>query len=101
MKASRRRFLITSTALGSSLLTVRRGSCAQPLSESDPQALSYGYKADASTIDKSQYPTYQAGQECSNCSLYQGSAGASSGGCVLFGAKQVARHGWCNAYTNS
>src|SRR5579863_10718975 len=101
MKASRRSFLIASVGIGSSLIVAQRVGAAQQLSESDPQALSYGYQTDASKVDKAKYPTYQAGQECANCSLYQGNAGAPSGGCVLFGAKQVAAHGWCSAYTNS
>ncbi|HLX03495.1 MAG TPA: high-potential iron-sulfur protein [Trinickia sp.] len=101
MKASRRSFLIASVGIGSSLIVAQRVGAAQQLSESDPQALSYGYQTDASKVDKAKYPTYQAGQECANCSLYQGKAGTPSGGCVLFGAKQVAAHGWCSAYTNS
>ncbi|QCP52913.1 High potential iron-sulfur protein [Trinickia violacea] len=101
MKASRRSFLIASVGIGSSLILAQRVGAAEQLSESDPQALSYGYQTDASKVDKSKYATYQAGQECANCSLYSGKAGAPSGGCVLFGAKEVAAHGWCSAYTNS
>ncbi|WP_206997993.1 high-potential iron-sulfur protein [Trinickia mobilis] len=101
MKATRRSFLIASVGVGSSLILAQRVNALEPLSESDPQALSYGYQADASKVDKRKFSTYQAGQECANCSLYQGKAGAPSGGCVLFGAKQVAAHGWCSAYTNS
>jgi hypothetical protein len=100
MKASRRSFLIASVGIGPALILAQRAA-AEQLSESDPQARSYGYQADASKVDKAQYSTYQAGQECANCSLYQGKAGEPSGGCVLFGTKQVAAHGWCSAYTNS
>jgi hypothetical protein len=50
-------------------------SQAAPLSESDPTAASFGYKANASSVDKSKFPQYAAGQSCSNCALYQGAAG--------------------------
>ncbi|TKC88830.1 High potential iron-sulfur protein [Trinickia terrae] len=101
MKASRRSFLIASVGIGSSLFLAQRVFADEQLSEDDPAAKSYGYVKDASKVDKAKYPSYQAGQECTNCSLYTGKTGDASGGCPLFGAKQVAAHGWCNAYTNA
>jgi hypothetical protein len=100
MKASRRSFLIASVGIGSSLVLSQRGSAGEHLSEADPQAKSYGYTMDASKVDKAKYANYAAGQECANCSLFQGKAGDAWGGCVLFGSKEVALHGWCSAYTN-
>lgn len=70
------------------------------LSETDPAAQKLGYKQDATTVDKSHFPTYAAGQECGNCSLYQGKTGEASGSCVLFGTRQVALHGWCSSYSS-
>ena len=57
-----------------------------------------GYKADATKVDKAKYPKYAAGQNCTNCALYQGKAGSASGGCGLFPGKQVSAKGWCSAW---
>ena len=102
MKASRRSFLILGAGIGSSLALsgVAFGEDTK-LSETDPAAQKLGYRVDAAKVDKTRFPNFVAGQDCSNCSLYQGNAGEPYGGCVLFGSKQVAAHGWCSAYTNS
>jgi hypothetical protein len=68
------------------------------LSEADPMAKGMGYRLDATQVDKSKYAKYVAGQTCANCALYQGAAGSAMGGCSLFGNKQVAGAGWCNAW---
>jgi hypothetical protein len=99
MKNSRRSFLIFSLGVGSSL-ALARAALAEPakLSETDPKAQAVGYKTDAATVDKSKFPTYVAGQNCSNCSLFQGKSSDAWGGCLLFGAQQVAAAGWCSSY---
>jgi hypothetical protein len=66
--------------------------------EKDAQAVSLGYVADASKVDKAKFASYQAGQACSSCALYQGAAGSTAGGCGIFAGKQVAAAGWCSAY---
>lgn len=66
--------------------------------EKDAQAVSLGYVADASKVDKAKFASFQAGQACSNCALYQGAAGSTAGGCGIFAGKQVAAAGWCSAY---
>jgi len=102
MKASRRSFLILGVGMGSSLVLSRAAFGEDPkLSETDPAAQKLGYVADASRVDKTRFPNFVAGQDCSNCSLYQGDAGKPFGGCVLFAGKQVAARGWCSSYTNS
>jgi hypothetical protein len=101
MQASRRSFLVFSLGAGSSLvlprLSLAEGSM---VSETDPAAQNLGYKQDATTVDKHRFPTYAAGQECGNCSLYQGNAGEAAGSCALFGPRQVALHGWCRSYSS-
>jgi hypothetical protein len=68
------------------------------VSESDAMAVSLGYKANASSVDKAKFPQYAAGQSCSNCALYQGAAGSSSGPCPIFAGKSVSAQGWCASY---
>lgn len=68
------------------------------VSESDPMAVSLGYKANASSVDKAKFPQYVAGSSCSSCALFQGAAGASSGPCAIFAGKAVSAQGWCASY---
>ncbi|WP_144151624.1 high-potential iron-sulfur protein [Paraburkholderia sp. BCC1885] len=101
MKNSRRSFVVFSLAVGSSLALTRVASAdASKLSEGDPKALAVGYKETAAAVDKNKFATYVAGQNCSNCSLFQGKATDAWGGCLLFGSQQVAASGWCSSYAN-
>lgn len=66
--------------------------------ENGPQAMGLGYRHDATTVDTASQPRYAAGQQCSNCVLYQG-GDAEWGGCGIFAGQQVKATGWCSAYT--
>jgi len=65
--------------------------------EKDAQAQSLGYKHDATKWTR---PVREilAGQNCANCTLYQGKPTDAWGACPLFAGKQVAGKGWCSAY---
>ena len=65
--------------------------------EKEPQAVALSYAIDTTKIDKAKFPKYEAGQQCGNCSLYQGAA-AAQGPCPLFPGKHVASKAWCSAY---
>jgi len=65
--------------------------------EKDAAAIGLGYVAVATKADKTKFPKYADGQQCSNCALYQGGA-AAQGGCPLFAGKQVLSKAWCSAY---
>jgi High potential iron-sulfur protein len=69
------------------------------VSETDPLAVSLGYRVNATSVDKAKFPQYTGGQSCSNCALYQGAAGASSGPCPIFSGKSVSSTGWCASYS--
>ncbi|KQW42025.1 MULTISPECIES: high-potential iron-sulfur protein [unclassified Roseateles] len=94
---SRRRFIRLIPAAGAGLLATSAWSQAM-VDEKDPMAVSLGYVADATKVNKAKYPKYAAGQLCGNCALYQGKAGSAAGPCALFQGKQVAAKGWCSAY---
>ena len=49
-------------------------------------------------MDTKKYPKFAAGQNCTNCALYQGKPGDKAAGCPLFAGKQVAGAGWCSAW---
>lgn len=38
------------------------------------------------------------GKNCANCTLFQGDAGAETGGCPLFGENVVSAKAWCSAW---
>ncbi|MFK7830572.1 MAG: high-potential iron-sulfur protein [Congregibacter sp.] len=66
--------------------------------ESGPQASGLGYRHDATTVDAGTQTRYAAGQQCSNCVLFQGGS-AEWGGCPLFAGSLVKGTGWCSAYS--
>jgi hypothetical protein len=95
-----RRQFIAQLSLGSAVLFAGKAMADNtPVSESDPLAVSMGYKADAAKVDKAKFPKYTATSKCSNCALFQGKATDASGPCGLFGGKQVPAGGWCNAWS--
>lgn len=99
MKSSRRTFLASSIGLASSLALSRHTFAdAAKVEESDPLAVSLGYKHDATLVDKAKQAKYMAGEDCANCQLFQGKPGDAWGPCPIFGGKQVDAKGWCSAY---
>jgi hypothetical protein len=87
------------SALAATLVTQRVSAQATAvLSESDPQAVALGYKADASKVDKAKFPQYVPAQACSGCNFYQGKPADAMAPCQLFANKQVAGKGWCSAW---
>jgi hypothetical protein len=100
MKSSRRTFLITSIGVASTLALSRQAAFADApkVTEADPTAQALGYKEDATKVDKAKWAKYAAGQDCGNCSFYQGKAGDAWAPCPMFGGKQVSSKGWCSAY---
>ena len=101
MSISRRNFLKGSVAAGAVMTFFGKANAAAPVSESDPQAKSLGYVANAAKADKAKFPKFAAGQNCGNCSLYQGKAGSTAGPCPIFAGKEVAAAGWCSAYVKT
>ncbi len=66
--------------------------------ETDPMAVSLGYKEDTTKVDEKKFPKHTSAQNCTGCQLYQGAAKDAMGGCPLFAGKQVAGNGWCSAW---
>ena len=98
MNSTRRNFIRIVPAAGAGLLIGQAAFAQAMVDEKDAQAVALGYVADASKVNKTKYPKFTAEQNCGNCQLYQGKAGAAAGGCALFPGKQVAAKGWCSAY---
>jgi hypothetical protein len=92
----RRVFLMTLAASGTALATSAQAQAM--VDEKDPQAAALGYVADAKRVDAKRFPKFVAGQNCTNCSLYQGKATDKAAACPLFAGKLVAGPGWCSAW---
>jgi hypothetical protein len=96
-----RREFIVQVSLGSAALMAAGHSlgAAGPLvAETDPLAVTLGYKSVAAKADKAKFPKYADGQQCSNCALYQGKPGEPQGACPLYVGKEVLAGAWCSAY---
>ncbi len=102
LSSTRRVFMMqVATAAGAALVAQQAAAqaAAMPMvQETDAQAKSLGYVADAAKVDKAKYPKFAANQNCASCALFQAKAGAASGGCGIFPGKQVAAKGWCSAF---
>ena len=98
LHSNRRTFLLQVAASGAVLTSIESHAQAAKLDEKDPQAVGLGYVADTTKADVKKYPKHANDQKCSGCALYQGKGGDASGGCPLFGAKQVMAGGWCSAW---
>jgi hypothetical protein len=97
--SSRRVFMLQVVAASSMLGVAASAQAAGPMvAETDAQAMSLGYKADATKVDKAKFAKYAAGQACASCALFQGKPADAAGGCGIFPGKQVAGKGWCSAY---
>jgi High potential iron-sulfur protein len=92
-----RRSFLTALPVATLALTAARTTPAQAarLEESDPIAVSLGYKHDASKVDAKKHTTYAAGRNCANCQLYQGKATDAWAACAPVGGKLVNAKGWC------
>ncbi|WP_080970874.1 high-potential iron-sulfur protein [Burkholderia cepacia] len=100
MIKSRRNFMITSAGIASGLALSRVAFAdAAKVSEADSTAVALGYLADATRVNKAKYSKYAAGEDCRNCTLYQGKPNDPFAPCPIFGGKQVAAKGWCSAYS--
>jgi High potential iron-sulfur protein len=95
---NRREFMVQLSVGGTALAANSAFAQVAMVAEGDAQASALSYKADASKVDKVKFPRFVAGNQCSNCALYQGKSQAVAGGCPLFAGKQVAAKGWCNAW---
>ena len=96
----RRRLLLTLpvAVFSGARLDAAQAQPSTDLKESDSEAVSFEYAADASKVDPAKSPMFKPGRVCANCNLYFPQADAPKGGCQLFMGKDVAAMGWCNAW---
>jgi hypothetical protein len=66
----------------------------KPVEETHPLAKAFGYKKDAATVDATKFPTYKAGNNCTNCLQYS-KLNEGWGKCKIIAAGPVTAGGWC------
>jgi High potential iron-sulfur protein len=85
-------------AIGSGPGMAASGMAASTLlNESDPEAMAYGYRANAKQVDRSKYPSYDGRQTCVNCKLIAFGTGIQRP-CSVFPGRLVSAGGWCKAW---
>ena len=101
MYCQRRSFVLyaagASTFAGA--LAFAQSPALELVKDTDADAVAVGYSSDGSKTDVKKYPQYAAGQSCSTCTLYTGTAKDTSAVCPVFGGKAVFAKGWCSAWT--
>jgi hypothetical protein len=95
---TRRMFVLRSAAGGTALALPGVVLAAAHVEEGDEAAVALGYRHDTKLVDAAKFPKHQASQHCGNCAFFQGASGDEWGGCAMFGRKQIAAGGWCNAW---
>jgi len=99
---ARRRFLklmaAGAAAVPASALAVRRARAQERVDPESTLAQQFGYVHDAAEVDSAQWPTYEEGQICANCQLYQGAEGEEWGPCPIFQNNLVHTDGWCQSW---
>ena len=99
---SRRRFVGHLAVAGSALATAPVfAQAGAHVDENSEAAIALGYRHDTRQVDATKYPKHDAKQQCSNCSFWQGKADEAWAGCAMFGRKQVAHGGWCQAWAKA
>ena len=100
MNCQRRNFIFyaagVSTLAGN--MAFAQNSSPELVKDTDANAVALGYSSDGSKTDTKKYPQYAAGQSCSACQLYTGTAKDTSAVCPVFGGKAVSAKGWCSAW---
>ncbi len=98
MRLNRRVFMLQCALAPVVLAGGASARAADPmLSESEPKALEFHYKADSATVDAKAHPSWTSAQKCSACQLYEDGADGA-GSCLLFPGKRVAAIGWCTSF---
>jgi hypothetical protein len=97
---ARRHFLLQQLPLAAiSLVALAQAAEApKPVAEDDPEAVKLGYKADAAKVSKKEAPSFEDGQNCMGCSLFNRISGTAFGKCEALAMRPVAEAGWCKAF---
>lgn len=98
---SRRTFMMHVVATGTVLTGANALAAPKKFDESEPKAVSLGYKHDSAQVDKKRFPKHGAGEKCSNCMAWLGKPGDAMAECDLTADRLVSNGGWCSSYVKA
>jgi High potential iron-sulfur protein len=100
LERNQRRIFIAAVVTGGTGLVCGNAtaSTVKRVEESEPKAASLGYKHDSNQVDKKRFPKHKAGERCSNCTAWLGTAKDAWAECDLMADRMVAAPGWCSSY---
>lgn len=100
MHRTHRRVFMLQVFAGSAALATTGGLQAAPkkVEESEPKAMSLGYKHDTANVDTKKFPKHAAGQKCNGCMAWLGKSSDAWAECDLMVDRLVNANGWCSSY---
>ena len=100
MSQSNRRVFMMQVIAGSTAVTASAIVSAAPkrVEESEPKAVSLGYRHDTAKVDKAKFPKHSPDQKCNNCIAWLGKPADPAAECDLITDRLVANGGWCSSY---
>jgi len=98
MLNKRRSFMIGTTSSLLGVFALAQKPEQNLVLDTDPSASALGYVSDVKKIDTKKFPQYASGQNCSACTLFQGTAVDANAPCLAFGGMAVSAKGWCSAW---
>lgn len=69
--------------------------------ESEPKAVSLGYRHDSGQVDRKRFPKHKPGERCDNCMAWLGKPKDAWAECDLMADRLVAAPGWCSSYVKA
>jgi hypothetical protein len=99
--SSRRSFVLHVAAASGALACGRAMASPKKFEESEPKAVSLGYKHDSAQVDKARFPKHNASQKCNNCMAWLGKPADAWSECDLTADRLVANGGWCSSYVKT
>lgn len=97
---NRRTFVMLAVAAGGGL-ACGRAMAIQKIEESEPKAVSLGYKHDSTHVDAKRFPKHTAGEKCNNCMAWLGKSADPWAECDLTADRLVSNTGWCSSYVKT
>lgn len=85
-------------SFGSLILTKEAFADTPLLDVNTTSAITLGYIADPSKVNKEKYPQFASGQNCATCAFYKSIGSGSVGNCSFFPGVAVASGAWCSVW---
>lgn len=98
---NRRTFVLHAVAAGGAFACGHATAAIKKIEESEPKAVSLGYKHDSAQVDAKRFPKHTAGEKCNNCMAWLGKPTDPWAECDLTADRLVSNTGWCSSYVKT